>query len=242
MNPLLYSSIQSAAYGNHFECSTADAEITDAVFSSMSHLNEVGVIDEGEALLLVSLLNNNGLKAAFPELATEDGLVIRHPKNDLTGHLELLGRIFKTAAALPPDAEAVIPEPTERQATVKARLGQHRYKTKQAELWDNACAVTGITEPSLLRASHAKPWRDANDAERLDPDNGLTLSVHLDALFDVGLISFDEKGGMMISPVLENAAVLHYGLSSNLCLRKALSPKQQTYLDYHRKHVFKTSV
>ena len=38
MNPLLYSSIQSAAYGNRFECSTADAEITDVVFSSMSHL------------------------------------------------------------------------------------------------------------------------------------------------------------------------------------------------------------
>lgn len=238
MNPLLYSSIQSAAYGNHFECSTADAEITDAVFSSMSHLNEVGVIDEGEALLLVSLLNNEGLKAAFPQLATEDGLLIRHPKNDLTDHLALLGRIFQTAATLPPDSSAILPEITERQQVVKSRLGQHRYKVEQASLWDNACAVTGISEPALLRASHAKPWCDSNDAERLDPTNGLTLVVHLDALFDAGLISFDDNGAMLISPRLGKDVISYYNLSSTIHLKKSLSEKQRQYLNYHRLNVF----
>ena len=66
MNAYLFSSIQSAAYGNLFECSTHDENGCDIVFSSMSHENEVGVMDDGEELLFASLLNTEGLKAKFP--------------------------------------------------------------------------------------------------------------------------------------------------------------------------------
>ena len=241
MNAYLFSSIQSAAYGNLFECSTHGANGCDIVFSSMSHENEVGVMDDGEEFLFTSLLNTEGLKAKFPKLATEDGLVVRHPKNDLTNHLALLGELFHTAATLPPDPNAVLPERTVRIATVRARLGQHRYKVSQAEMWGNACAVTGITEPALLRASHAKPWADATDSERLDPANGLPLAVHLDALFDVGLISFDSDGSMMISPKLEPEAIALYGLSEKMRLRNAPTAKQEKYLQYHRRNVFQLS-
>jgi len=122
---------------------------------------------------------------------------------------------------------------------VKARLGQHRYKTAQLSDWGNACAVTGIKTPALLRASHAKPWADSNDAERLDPDNGLPLVAHLDALFDAGLISFASDGKMMLSPQLEDDVVQLYGLSSGLCLRHVPTNTQDVYLDYHRKEVFR---
>ena len=239
MNAYLFSSIQSAAYGNLFECSTHEENGRDIVFSSMSHENEVGVMDDGEELLFTSLLNTEGLKAKFLKLATEDGLVVRHPKNDLTNHLALLGELFHAAATLPPDPNAVLPERTVRIATVRARLGQHRYKVSQAEMWGNACAVTGITEPALLRASHAKPWSDANDAERLDPANGFPLVVHLDALFDAGLISFDSDGSMMISPRLGKDTISLYGLSNKLQLRNPPTPRQEKYLQYHRKNVFR---
>ncbi len=76
MNACLFSSIQSAAYGNLFECSTHEERGHDVVFSSMSHENEVGVMDDGEELLFASLLNTEGLTAKFPKLATEDGLVV----------------------------------------------------------------------------------------------------------------------------------------------------------------------
>jgi hypothetical protein len=128
-----------------------------------------------------------------------------------------------------------------RIATVRARLGQHRYKVSQAEMWGNACAVTGITEPALLRASHAKPWADANDAERLDPANGLPLAVHLDALFDVGLISFATDGSMLISPKLEPEAIALYGLSEKMRLRNVPTAEQEKYLQYHRRNVFQLS-
>ena len=78
MNALVFSSIQSAAYGNLFECSTAEAKISDALFSSMAHANQVGVWDDGEALFVVSLLNTEGLNLKFPKYAASDGLVIRH--------------------------------------------------------------------------------------------------------------------------------------------------------------------
>ena len=108
-------------------------------------------------------------------------------------------------------------------------------------MWGNACAVTGITEPALLRASHAKPWADANDAERLDPANGFPLVVHLDALFDAGLISFDSDGSMMISPRLGKDTISLYGLSNKLQLRNPPTKRQEEYLQYHRKNVFQVT-
>lgn len=242
VNALVFSSIQSAAYGNLFECSAAAEIIEEAVFSSMSHENQIAAWDEGSELLLVSLLNTDGLKAKFPQFATEDGLVIRHPKNDLTSHAIVLGEIFRAAATLPPDPEAILPDRTSRQSVVKTRLGQHKYKVEQLDLWGGACAVTGIREPSLLRASHAKPWSDPTitDAERLDPANGLPLVVHLDALFDAGWISFADDGTMLVSPHIEPSVLSLYSLTTGLRLRTIPSPAQAKYLSYHRNKVFRS--
>ena len=66
--------------------------------------------------------------------------------------------------------------------------------------WGGRCAISGISEPALLRASHAKPWKDSTDAERLDVHNGLLLAVHLDAAFDAGLICVGEHGRILVSP------------------------------------------
>lgn len=63
----------------------------------------------------------------------------------------------------------------------------------------NSCAVSGSTVLDAIRASHNKPWRNANDNERLDPFNGLPLIASFDALFDVGLIAFDENGCLLVS-------------------------------------------
>ncbi len=77
MKAYLLSSIQTAAYGNLFDCSTRGADGRDVMFSSMSHENVVGVMDEGGELLFTSLLNTDGLKSRFSELAAEEGLVLR---------------------------------------------------------------------------------------------------------------------------------------------------------------------
>lgn len=71
------------------------------------------------------------------------------------------------------------------------------------DYWGGACAVTGIALPELLRASHAKPWAKCDtDQERLNVFNGFLRCAHLDALFDRGLMTFEEDGKTVFPPDL----------------------------------------
>lgn len=53
------------------------------------------------------------------------------------------------------------------------------------------CAVTGITTPEFLVASHIVPWAD-DPSIRLDPRNGICLSTLVDRAFDTGYLTIDE--------------------------------------------------
>lgn len=80
------------------------------------------------------------------------------------------------------------------------RVGQDVFRDALMTYWGGRCAVTGVAEPRLLRASHIKPWaRCETDAERLDVYNGLLLAAHLDAAFDAGLVSFSDEGAILFS-------------------------------------------
>lgn len=133
---------------------------------------------------------------------------------------------------------AGIPE-TERTREVRQRIGQDVFRETLMDLWQGRCAVTGLLlPPQLLRASHAKPWSKASDSERLDPFNGLLLSIHLDAMFDAGLIAFDDNGLMMCSRHLNGEVRQHYSIDEGLRLR-SVSPGHEHYLAWHRKFVYR---
>lgn len=133
---------------------------------------------------------------------------------------------------------ADIPE-TERTREVRQRIGQDVFREALLELWQGRCAVTGLAlPPELLRASHAKPWAVANDAERLDPFNGLLLAAHLDAMFDTGLITFNEKGRLVCSSTVDASVKAHFKISGELHLRK-IAPGHVPYLRWHAEHVFR---
>lgn len=133
---------------------------------------------------------------------------------------------------------AAIPE-TERTREVRQRVGQDVFREALMDLWQGRCAVTGIPfPPELLRASHAKPWAKATDAERLDPFNGLLLATHLDAMFDSGLIAFDDSGRLLLSARLDMGIRSHFGIEETLELR-ALAPGHRPYLAWHRDFVFR---
>jgi putative restriction endonuclease len=66
---------------------------------------------------------------------------------------------------------------------------------------ETRCRITGVTNPIHLRTSHCKPWRDSNNEERLDGENGLLLTPTIDHLFDRGFISFEDSGVLIVSPV-----------------------------------------
>lgn len=144
-----------------------------------------------------------------------------------------IGVLMESGEALPPEGS------TEREQVIAARKGQGVYRERLLAKWNGACAVTGLAVPELLMASHAKPWKIASNIERLDGDNGLPLVPNLDKLFDKGYISFADDGAIMISTALSAAACGTLGVDATMHLLKPLSAAQQTYMAYHRDHVFK---
>ncbi len=131
---------------------------------------------------------------------------------DIPALENLLARAWTLARTLP-DAlvsrfeQAVVAiSATEREATVRQRVGQSLFRDGLMALWGGRCAVTGLDVPELLRASHAKPWADCNDRERLDVYNGFLLSAHWDAAFDAGLVTVSPDGVMLASPALPDSA------------------------------------
>jgi hypothetical protein len=106
---------------------------------------------------------------------------------------------------LPGFEELLCSDETTREQLILARVGQGDYRKGLEVKWDNKCSVLGIEIKELLRASHIKPWRLSDNKERRDPENGLLLSAHLDALFDRYLISFNDEGTMLVNNKIQKA-------------------------------------
>lgn len=170
-------------------------------------------------------------------------MLVRRVRERLGG--DALQRIRQLLAAAPPrlieQVDALVQEvsTTEAVSEVKRRIGQDLYRKALLAYWNGACALTGLAVPELLRASHAKPWKDASDSERLDVHNGLLLAVQYDALFDKGFISFDESGAMLVSPLLPAAAATLLGVDGPTRRLRWLIPQHLPYLQWHRLKVFR---
>jgi putative restriction endonuclease len=124
--------------------------------------------------------------------------------------------------------------PTEKAAFVKARMGQGVFRKKLIDYW-KGCSVTAFPRIDLLVASHIKPWKASSNFERLDVFNGLLLLPNLDRAFELGYISFNEKGMIIISPTLGHPELI--GIDS--AMRLDVAPEHRKYLDYHRTWKFK---
>jgi hypothetical protein len=132
-------------------------------------------------------------------------------------------------------------ESTEAFALVRMRRGQEIFRNGLLEYWQGQCAMSGLAVPELLRASHAKPWKDSTDGERLDVHNGLLLAAHLDAAFDQGLITIVADGSVLVSPRLNEDARRILGLG-RLDVVRGLREAHQPYLEWHRSRVFQRAL
>lgn len=133
--------------------------------------------------------------------------------------------------------EQTITRATSRSSVVTSRVGQDNFRKDLLRHW-KSCAVTGCKVTAALRASHIKPWAACDSKERLDPLNGLLLVASLDALFDAGLISFEDNGTIIISPRLLQGDWPALGVTTTMRLRKPNSA-HDPYLAFHREHVYK---
>lgn len=125
---------------------------------------------------------------------------------------------------------------TEKQAQIQARVGQGKFRNNVIARAEGKCEVTGVTDKSLLIASHIHAWSKCETYEqRLDGNNGLLLSPSLDKLFDKGYISFDDEGVMLTkSKIRKIVEMLVPEAAVNLKLTKKPNSEQRRYLQMHR--------
>ncbi|MBK7075906.1 MAG: HNH endonuclease [Myxococcales bacterium] len=124
---------------------------------------------------------------------------------------------------------------------VKARRGQGVFRQNVARL-ELRCRITRVANPTYLIASHIKPWRHANNQERLSGDNGLLLAPQADFLFDRGFISFAD-GRVLVSAVADEKSLVKLGLDPDHPPEVGhFSDAQERFLDFHRAEIFRSAV
>jgi predicted restriction endonuclease len=127
-----------------------------------------------------------------------------------------------------------------RKIEINSRQKQSLFRKKVLNNFQDKCCISSISESNILRASHIIPWSHRIDS-RLDPSNGLCLSVTYDHLFDQGFISFSDSLQVIITPEYRNFSQPLQNLLEDVKNRQAELPKKhkisQDYLNYHRENI-----
>lgn len=250
MNLLQRSLIEKVGHDNGFEYvqigNPRYVALASALHSVRVHVTVLKQgfevrIDSGSAMLVQELVRT------FAASQTGKAVFVLPSEAQLA---RWLCRVAALAKALPNQAvtafeqqvqaelselDPTVVQNTEVLRMVRQRVGQQAYRHAMLDYWGGACAVTGLTLTTVLRASHAKPWAECDDdAERLDVFNGLLLAPHLDALFDQFLISFDEQGYLLIAPQLGAVACSVLGCCPSMRMRW-VAKEHHPYITYHRR-------
>ena len=122
-----------------------------------------------------------------------------------------------------------------------ARVGQAFFRKAVLSAYNNKCCITGLSDPRLLVASHIIPWREDN-SNRLNPRNGLLLSMLHDKAFDLGIITINEDMTIHVSrknvsnDSYFNASIKFYD-GKQIALPEKFQP-DAGFLTYHRENIF----
>ncbi|MED3602900.1 HNH endonuclease [Bacillus subtilis] len=127
---------------------------------------------------------------------------------------------------------------TDKETLIKARKGQGKFRKNTLSIMP-CCPFTNVSEPSLLRSSHIKPWAHClSNEERLSGYNGLSLTPTYDVLFDKGLISFEDNGKLIISEHLPDELINAFNLQrDNIYYIANDTGLKNSFLAYHREHI-----
>lgn len=129
---------------------------------------------------------------------------------------------------------------TERDAMIKVRIVQGEFRKNTLDIL-NYCPITKIENPNFLIASHIMPWSKCTEPyQRLDGYNGFMLTPSCDKLFDLGYISFENDGKLLISSQLtENERKIFLIEKDTKCDINNENGMRNLYLEYHRNNIFK---
>ncbi len=122
-----------------------------------------------------------------------------------------------------------------------ARVGQSFFRTAVLSAYNSKCCITGLSETRLLVASHIVPWRH-DESNRLNPRNGLLLSMLHDKAFDLGIITINDDMTVHVSKKYLakdkyfNSSISHYD-GKMINLPEKFQPDVD-FLAYHRDNIF----
>ncbi len=128
----------------------------------------------------------------------------------------------------------------------KRRKGQDYFRRMILANYGGRCAMTGISVPQLLLASHIIPWANkSHKNDRLNPCNGICLSALYDKAFDKGLITISpDNYTIQLSSALREYGTQkffdkQFGSISGKQIAMPIAHKpNRDFLAYHRDHVF----
>lgn len=124
-------------------------------------------------------------------------------------------------------------------AEINVRIGQSKFRKSVLKNFENKCAVTDISEKTLLRASHIIPWSHRKEC-RGDISNGICLYTEIDSLFDKGYISISDDLEIILSSKFKKSCPELIKRIEYLRGRKLRAPKRNLnieYLKYHRENI-----
>ena len=131
----------------------------------------------------------------------------------------------------------------DRVVEATARVGQRFFRRTVLTAYNGRCCISGLSLPSLLVASHIVPWSQDRD-NRVNPTNGLLLSVLHDKAFDTGIITIDDDMTVRVSnrhfKSWDDFFAESIGSYSGypITLPQKFEPHRD-FLRYHREHIFK---
>ena len=129
-----------------------------------------------------------------------------------------------------------------RTVQTMARIGQSFFRATVLSAYNGRCCITGLSLPTLLRASHIIPWH-VDKYNRVNPRNGLLLSVLHERAFDAGLITINDDMTVRVSctHAVENDDFYTTSISrydqQPIYLPEKFGPDQK-FLAYHRENIF----
>jgi len=128
--------------------------------------------------------------------------------------------------------------PKYKEALVKQRIGQGKWRDYLIKNSHCKCALCEISMKELLIASHIKEYSkcEKNTMEHLDKKNGLLLCANHDKLFDKHLISFNIDGNIIISDKVPKSD--YTILELNIFIKISNTLFDEKYMSYHR-NIFK---
>jgi putative restriction endonuclease len=135
-------------------------------------------------------------------------------------------------------------EGLERERLVKVRVNQSFFRSTVLAAYNFSCCITGIKQPELLIAGHIRPW-GLDEANRMNPRNGIAINALHDKAFEAGLITITPDYKVLVSQSLLQESsptavdYFHQYHGQEIKLPSRFLP-EVTFLEYHNRERFKS--